>query len=561
MKTLHRTTIALAVGLLSCPAWAQITFYEHDGYRGRSFTIAAPMRDFRSSGFNDRASSVVVEGGRWEVCEDIAFGGACVVLRTGSYPSLGGMGLNDQLSSARPADQRRADPPPAPAPASPQITFYEHDGYRGRSFTTVQPTQDFRSVDFNDIASSAVVQGGNWEVCGDVGYRGTCAVLQPGSYPTLRGMGLNDLLSSARPADQRRADPPPAPAPTGHQIIFYEYEGYQGRSVTADGPLRDFRGTGFNDRASSAVVQGGRWEVCADIAYGGACVVLRPGSYPSLGGIGLNDRLSSARPIELSRGDPPEVAAPVTAPPGPQITFYEHDGYRGRSFTTAQPTQDFRSAGFNDLASSAVVQGGRWEVCGDVGYRGSCVVLRPGSYPSLGGMGLNDQLSSARPTDQRRAEVPDAPEPLAAPNYDYRRRPNERLFEAPVTDARAIVGPPSERCWIEQQQATSGNGNQAGRALLGAVIGGVIGHQIGGGTGRDLATAGGALTGAVIGARSGRDGDVGPAQDVRRCTSVPSTVPAYWDVSYSFQGVQHQIQMSSAPGQTISVNRFGEPRQ
>ena len=49
---------------------------------------------------------------------------------------------------------------------------------------------------------------------------------------------------------------------------------------------------------------------------------------------------------------------------------------------------------------------------------------------------------------------------------------------------------------------TNGSRNQAGHALLYAVIGGVIGHQIGGGTGRDLATAGGAVNGAVIGPRS-----------------------------------------------------------
>jgi len=469
MNTLHRTSIAVAVGLLTSTAWAEITFYEHDGYRGRSFTTAQPMRDFRSSGFNDRASSAVVTGGRWEVCEDLAYGGACVVLRPGNYPSLVGMGLNDQLSSARPEDLRRADPQPSPAPV--------------------------------------------------------------------------------------------------RQITLYEYEGYQGRSVAIDGPLREFRGTGFDDRASSAVVQGGRWEVCDDIAYGGACVVLRPGNYPSLGGIGLGNRLSSVRPTELRRGDPPEVSPPAATVPGPQITFYEHEGYRGRSFTTAQPTQDFRGAGFNDRASSAVVQGGRWEVCGNAVYGGSCVVLRQGSYSSLSGMGLNDQVSSARPTELRRAEAPDAPEPAAAANYEYRRRPNEQLFEVPVTAVRTVVGQPTERCWIEQQQATSSNGNssgnanQAGRALLGAVIGGVIGHQIGGGTGRDLATAGGAVTGAVLGARSGREGDAPPTQDVRRCTSVPSTVPAYWDVSYSFQGVPQQVQMTSAPGRTITVNRFGEPRQ
>ena len=559
MNTPQMTAIALAAGLLACPAWAQITVYEHEGYRGRSVTLAQPMGDFRNAGFNDRASSAVVQGGRWEVCEDIAYGGSCVVLRPGSYPSLGGMGLNDQLSSARPADQRRVDPPAA-TPTGPQITFYEYEGYQGRSVTVAGPLRDFRSTGLNDRVSSAIVQGGRWEVCGDIAYGGSCVVLRPGSYATLGGLGLNDRLSSARPAEQRGEDPPAA-TPPGPQITFYERSGYQGRSFTVAGPTRDFRDAGFSDRASSAVVQGGRWEVCGNIAYGGSCVVLRPGNYPSLRGVGLDDQLSSARPTEPRRGDPIEVPVPVTPPPGPQITFYEHDGYRGRTFTTTQPAQDFRSAGFNDRASSAVVQGGRWEVCSDAGYGGSCVVLRPGSYPSLSGMGLNDQLSSARPSEQRRADAPDSPDPAATPNYLYRRRANEQVFEVPVTSVRAVVGAPTERCWIEQQQATSPSGNQTGRALLGAVIGGVIGHQIGGGTGRDIATAGGAVTGAVIGARSGRDDNAGPTQDVRRCTSVPSTVPTYWDVGYSFRGVAHQTQMTQAPGQMISVNRFGEPRQ
>ncbi len=475
MNALYKTAVALAAGLLASQAWAQITFYENDAYRGRSFTTAEPTRDFRRAGFNDRASSAVVTGGRWEVCEDLAYGGNCVVLRQGSYPSLAGMGLNDQLSSARPAEQRRDD--------------------------------------------------------------------RPSAYSS---------LPAASPA-------------SAQQITFYEYEGYQGRSQTVSAAQRDFRGTGFSDRASSAVVQGGPWEICADIAYSGTCAVLRPGSYPSLFGIGLNERLLSARPTEPRRGVVPEIAVPVPTPPNPQITFYEDEGYRGRSFTTAQSMQDFRSAGFNDRASSAVVQDGRWEVCSDAGYAGSCAMLRPGSYASLSGMGLNEQLSSARPADQRRAGVPDAPQPVASPDYDYRRRPNERLFEVPVTDVRAVVGAPTERCWIEQQQATSSSSNsnsanQTGRALLGAVIGGVLGHQIGGGTGRDLATVGGAIGGAVIGAKTGRGDDAVAAQDVRRCKSVPSTVPAYWDVSYSFQGVPHQVQMGSAPGRTITVNRFGEPR-
>jgi uncharacterized protein YcfJ len=61
--------------------------------------------------------------------------------------------------------------------------------------------------------------------------------------------------------------------------------------------VTDFRGSGFNDRASSAVVRGERWEVCEDVRYSGRCVILRPGQYGSLAAMGLNDRVSSVRAV------------------------------------------------------------------------------------------------------------------------------------------------------------------------------------------------------------------------------------------------------------------------
>jgi uncharacterized protein YcfJ len=242
-----------------------------------------------------------------------------------------------------------------------------------------------------------------------------------------------------------------------------------------------------------------------------------------------------------------------------QITFYQDDGFRGRAFTTNRLVRDFRSVGFNDRASSVVVHGGRWEVCEDSNFGGSCVVLRQGSYTSLGGMGLNDQLSSVRPSDSRRSQAPEAPEPMREADYAWRRRANEAVFEAPVSSVRAVMGAADERCWIEREQVSGRDEPNVGRAVLGAVLGGVIGHQIGGGTGKDLATAGGAVAGGVIGARSG--GNDTSTRDVRRCTSTPNATPAYWDVSYSFRGQQHQVQMASAPGANITVNRDGLPRQ
>jgi uncharacterized protein YcfJ len=93
------------------------------------------------------------------------------------------------------------------------------------------------------------------------------------------------------------------------------------------------------------------------------------------------------------------------------------------------------------------------------------------------------------------------------------------------------------------------------------LIGGVLGHQVGGGRGRDLATVGGVVVGGVVGSKVGSDSQPGRTQDVQRCASEPANNrPAYWDVSYNFRGQDHQMQMTSPPGRTITVNRQGEPR-
>lgn len=113
MTASRRTRIALGLLWLAAATGAaaqEIRFYEHDRFRGRSVTLHDARRDFSGMGFNDRASSALVRNGTWEVCSDARFGGRCVVLRPGRYASLGAMGLNDAVSSARPA--RRAGPPP-----------------------------------------------------------------------------------------------------------------------------------------------------------------------------------------------------------------------------------------------------------------------------------------------------------------------------------------------------------------------------------------------------------------------------------------------------------------
>lgn len=244
-----------------------------------------------------------------------------------------------------------------------------------------------------------------------------------------------------------------------------------------------------------------------------------------------------------------------------QVTFFERDGFTGRSFTANAPISNFERYGFNDRASSVVVRGGWWEVCTDARFSGSCVTLRPGSYGSLGAMGMNDRVSSVRP-----AQMAGGPPPAfqSGASYDYRRRQNERTYEAPVTSVHAVMGPPQQRCWVEQQQVqTQGSNMSIPGGIAGAIIGGVLGHQIGGGRGQDIATGVGAVGGAVVGANVGRNYGSGPqygTQSVQRCENVANGPPAYWDVTYNFRGQNHRVQLTQPPGSTILVNGRGEPR-
>jgi len=247
-----------------------------------------------------------------------------------------------------------------------------------------------------------------------------------------------------------------------------------------------------------------------------------------------------------------------------QITFYEGEGFRGRAFTTKRSVEDFRNGGFNDRASSVVVDSGDWIVCDDAGYRGRCAILHRGAYNSLRSLGVDNRISSVRPADRGRGDYVEAPVRLDAPDYEYRRRPYEQVDEARVTSVRAVVRDRDRHCWVEREQVEERSGPNVGATVAGAIIGGIIGHQIGHGTGQRVATAGGAVAGAAVGANVSRDRDRDDNvydRDVRHCDSRADSEPEYWDVTYEYRGVEHYVKMTAPPGRTILVNRNGEPRQ
>ena len=90
------------------------------------------------------------------------------------------------------------------------------------------------------------------------------------------------------------------------------------------------------------------------------------------------------------------LAAAAAFQASAQLRLYEHDRFTGRSVSVSNSERDLARHGFNDKASSAIGRGGNWVLCQDSQFRGRCVTLSPGRYPSLSAMRLNDRVSSAR---------------------------------------------------------------------------------------------------------------------------------------------------------------------
>jgi uncharacterized protein YcfJ len=237
-----------------------------------------------------------------------------------------------------------------------------------------------------------------------------------------------------------------------------------------------------------------------------------------------------------------------------QVTMFDGSNFRGANFQANWPVYNLDGYGFNDRASSVIVDRGRWQFCEDANFQGRCVTLQAGQYPTLNDMGLNGRISSFRPAGQQNY---DPYPPAKPPGYSYYPRYGEPTYPAQVTSVRAVLGPPQQQCWTEHQ-SNYNRDRQIGGAILGGILGGVIGHQFGSGRGNDVATAVGAVGGAAAGANvAGRSG----GQTIQRCDTIPNSgQPEYWDVSYRFRGKDYRAQLSFPPGDTITVNGRGEPR-
>jgi uncharacterized protein YcfJ len=106
-----------------------------------------------------------------------------------------------------------------------------------------------------------------------------------------------------------------AAIPALAEVVLYNRDNFEGRSVEVHAAQADLHSQRFNDRASSAVVYGKRaWEVCAEVKFRN-CRVLAPGRYADLRAMGMDNGISSLRPVRKGARYERDRYAPAPAYP------------------------------------------------------------------------------------------------------------------------------------------------------------------------------------------------------------------------------------------------------
>lgn len=230
MKRLLAAAAVLAT--FTHAAWAgELTLFADSDFRGARVTLQNEVRDLRQANFNDRASSVLVRSGVWQLCSDSNFGGRCAEFGPGEYRTL--PGFNDTISSVREIqrggagrwqdeearreawreerheeqrEERREawregyaagqDGDRGGYGRGPAVELFAAPRFDGPTIALSNDVRSMNDVGFNDRATSVVIHAGRWEFCEHADFRGQCVVFGPGRYPFLEGM--NNRISSMR---------------------------------------------------------------------------------------------------------------------------------------------------------------------------------------------------------------------------------------------------------------------------------------------------------------------------------------------------------------------------
>jgi hypothetical protein len=267
--------------------FGELILYDQPGFQGERRVYTAGVDDLSFEGFNDRASSVEVRGGAWQLCEARSLGGRCITVSR-SDPDLSASGFNNVVSSFQPSQFSGG---PTPGAGFGGITLFSGRDFTGEARGLRGDVSNLQFEGFNDRAVSIRVDGrSTWQICEASNFGGRCATIDR-DVRDLAQLGLANVVSSVRRFDAG----PGGGGGGGYGLTLYEGYRQSGRSVVVSNAVDNLEQLGFNDRTTSIATNGGRWEVCAAAFYQGRCEIVE-GRIDDVAALGLAFQISSVRP-------------------------------------------------------------------------------------------------------------------------------------------------------------------------------------------------------------------------------------------------------------------------
>jgi len=180
--------LTAAVHAQDPPSTPKLVLYTQPSLGGDSRSILANFSNLEAIDFDNKARSVRVLAGTWEICEEKNFKKCREV--GANVPDLETIGLSRNISSVRlrhtsvgsvlHAASTAAIATPAAAAAAPtgpapRIVFFDKTAFRGGSLELDAPRGNLAALTAR--AESVRVGAGTWQLCTGMNYTGTCTTV------------------------------------------------------------------------------------------------------------------------------------------------------------------------------------------------------------------------------------------------------------------------------------------------------------------------------------------------------------------------------------------------